>query len=408
VTQQDQIAKAKRLVEQGYSRRAAAAEVGLPESTLRYHLNGRSKASGRNALEEVAGVSVDGDSAVLVGLPTKRISDPHKLMIEMGFNPDDWEVVGDPVINRWGDPSSPSYQLKLRIRERNSVRFVTPAVHVPPVERPPAYLDHSGPSLGIVLGDQQIPFHDPAATELTLQWLEINQPEFGVLTGDTMDLGNISRHKDNPEWDAPVQECVDASYRYLRNLVEASPSTRWVKLLGNHDERIRSELLLRAERLYGVTPAPTEEDPNPSEAFSVRRLLHLDTLGIDLIEPNGGYQNAQHSIADKLVVRHGWLTGANAPLKTLQAIDFSVIFGHTHRQSITKRTIHDQDGQIHEQVAVETGCLCRIEGGLGYAVDPSWQKGFATATIWDSGGFNVELAKINDSDLRWRDERYKV
>ncbi|CAB4183435.1 hypothetical protein UFOVP1084_63, partial [uncultured Caudovirales phage] len=131
-----------------------------------------------------------------------------------------------------------------------------------------------------------------------------------------------------------------------------------------------------------------------------------------LIEPNGGYQHAQMNINSKLVVRHGWLTGANAPAKSLQGVDFSLIVGHTHKQSITKRLIHDHEGRVREQVAVETGCLCRLEGGLGYAVDPNWAQGFAVATTWEDGGFNVELATIkNDGgrkSLFFRGEKWSL
>jgi len=403
-----QITEAIRLVESGLSRRAAAAQVGMAESTLRYHLNGGGW-SGRAKGELPPGITVTEDEAILVSPPSSKVTDPTQLMIEMGLDPAEWENP-TAVVNRWGDPSDPSYQLKLRLQRRELRAFPTPAIHVPSV---PFHSDRRSGDwrTTFILGDQQAPYHDPAAHKLVCEALAEMQPEFAVLTGDTVDFPTISRHKDNPEWHQPVQDCIDSGYRLIRDYVEASPSTKFFKLLGNHDERIRNELLLRAERMYGIKPAATPEQPEQEDALSIRRLLHLDTLGVELIEPNGGYQHAQHAITSKLVVRHGWLTGANAPDKSLRNVDFSLVVGHTHRQSITKRLVHSVDGKLTEQVAVETGCLCQIEGGLGYAVDPNWAQGFAVATVWDDGAFHVELATIKNTgsgykELLLRDDRW--
>lgn len=405
------VAEAQQLISQGYSQRRAAAAVGVAESTLRYHLNGRSTSTGRDPEAERPYVRVTEDEAVIVAKPSKSVTDPHQLMLQMGLDPADWDNPSC-VINQWGDASDPSYQLKLRLERRKPTKFVTPAVHVPPVIRSarPAYSGVSNDT--VVLGDQQAPYEDPEAHALVLQVLKDLKPTAVVLTGDTVDFPDISRHKDNPEWHVSTQECIDAGYRLIRDYVEAADTASFTKLIGNHDERIRNEILNRAERLYGVRPAPTEDDPDPLEALSLRRLLHLDKLGVNLIQPNGNYTHAQFPIRSDLVVRHGWLTGANAPAKSLQSIDFNLIVGHTHRQSITKRLVHDHEGRVREQFAVETGCLCRLEGGLGYAVDPNWAQGFAVATTWEDGSVNAELATIkNDGgrkSLFFRGEKWSV
>ena len=409
-TKQKLIDEARRLIEAGSSRRAAAAAVGIPEATLRYHLNGQSRTSGRDRAEEVPYTRVSADEATIVAPPSKQVTDPRQLMIEMGLDPDEWD---NPtvVVNRWGDPGDPSYQLKLNLKRKAPVEFVTPAVHIPPLNRSTKVRSLDDARVTVVLGDQQAPYHDPAAHALVCEALSDLDPDFVVLTGDTVDFPDISRHKDNPEWHVPAQACIDSGYRLLRDYVE-SCNAGFTKLLGNHDERIRNELLLRAERLYGIRPAPTAEQPEQADPLSIRNLLHLDELGIELIQPNGGYQHAQHTITSDIVVRHGWLTGANAPDKSLRNMDFSLIFGHTHRQSVTKRLVHDHTGRVREQIAVETGCLCRLEGGLGYAVDPNWAQGFAVASVWDDGAFNVELATIkNNGDnklLMFREHQWSV
>lgn len=140
----------------------------------------------------------------------------------------------------------------------------------------------------------------------------------------------------------------------------------------------------------------------------VRNLLHLDALGVELIEPDGNYTHAQHWIAPKLAVRHGWLTGANTADKSLRNVDYSMIVFHTHRQTIVQRTIHTADGGTRQQFGVVGGAMCRIPGGIGFAVDPNWQNGFVTAWVWPDGTFKIDLADIHNRVLTWNGHRTEL
>jgi hypothetical protein len=51
--------------------------------------------------------------------------------------------------------------------------------------------------------------------------------------------------------------------------------------------------------------------------------------------------------------------------------------------------------------------MCEIRNGLGYAVAPDWQNGFATAQVWDDGRFKLDLATYVSDALFWRDQRYE-
>ena len=404
----EKLAEAERLIAEGVSRREAAKRIGVPESTLRYHLNGRSKTSGKNPAEEKPGIRIEGDEAIVVSDSSKLIVDPKRLMQQTGFASDEWEISGEPIINCWGDPGDMSYQVKLKLRRTTPLNFVFPATHVPPVVREVGHRDPHEPRLVAIVADQQAPYHSQVAHDLFLGWLERCKPDEVVLAGDTIDLPDISRHKDNPEWHVSTQECINSGYRLIRDYVEAAPQAEFYKLMGNHDERIRTELLLRAERLYGITPAPTEDDPNPADAMSIRRLLHLDELGVNLIEPNGGYTHAQHWIAPKLAVRHGWLTGQNTAEKSLKSIDYSMIVFHTHRQEMVRRTIHKADGTLDHQYGVVGGAMCEIKGGIGFAVDPNWQNGFVTAWVWPDGKFQIDHAQIENEELLLNGDRYSL
>lgn len=314
-------------------------------------------------------------------------------------------------VNEWDGPyGEPLKQLTVNVRRKLTKTFPQPAFtpdgYVAPQKKDPLTGDKQ---LVVFVGDQQAPHHHLDLHDAFCNWLRKNKPEKGVLIGDTVDFGEVSRHARNPEWDSTVQECINSGYAILKDYVQASPQTRWVKLMGNHDERIRNKLLQQVASLYDLRQADdgTEEE---APVWCISHLLRLKALGIDFIAPNGGYKHAQAIISSKLAARHGWIakkgSGASA-LATLEALGYSVVVGHTHRQSVVHKTKHDIDGSIQTLAAVETGCMCRIEEGLGYAVAPDWQNGFATATVWKDGTFKLDLATYANNVLYWRDSRYE-
>ncbi len=395
---------------------ALADHLGVPRTTLRDHMRrqGIHLPTGGRTKPERAGLRVNGDEATLVTEPSATLRTPEEAIRARGLDPNEWEVKS-MVVNEWDAMTSDKAhgdnrivtmrQLKLFLAKRTPIKFVFPAVETtyvaPQKWRPP-----NGSKLVVLVGDQQAPYQDPQLHELFRTWLDRNRPHEGVLIGDTVDFPSISRHKDNPEWHVSVQECVNAGYLVLRDYVRASEGTRWKKLVGNHDERIRNELLNRAERLYNVHPADIPGEEPETDALSLNRLLHLKALGIELVIPKGNYTHAQVKLSEHLVVRHGWLVGANSADASLKALSHSLVVGHTHKQRITHRTVYDANGHPTVLTGVETGCMCRIEEGLGYAVDPSWVNGFATATIWQDGRFQIDLAKYVDGVLYWRKQRY--
>src|SRR5208283_445858 len=127
------------------------------------------------------------------------------------------------------------------------------------------------------------------------------------------------------------------------------------------------------------------------KALSPKFLLRLDELKIEYVDPEGPYALAQINLSPKLAVRHGWIarkgSGASA-LDTLEHLGYSVIVGHTHRQSLVYKTTHDIDGAPATLTAAEAGCMCRvnqtpIDGRRwpNYSPVPDWQQGFSTVTV---------------------------
>lgn len=401
------------------SDQALADHLKVARTTLRDHINrtGARKAimEARGALRsertraQRAGLKLDGNHGVLTTRPSATLKTPEEALRERGLEPSEW-TVRNMVVNEWEALGSDSEihtmrQLKLYLAKRMPNHWLFPAVETAYIA-PRAYRKSGGSELIVVCGDQQAPYQDAKFHELFRQWLARNRPHRGVLLGDTLDFPTISRHADNPEWHVSPQECINAGYLILRDYVRASEGTRWQKLVGNHDERIRSELLARSERLYGIRPADVPGEVPAEDAMSLRRLLHLDALGIEFVKPRGKYTHAQVNLSPRLVVRHGWLTGANSGLASLKQASYSILVGHTHRQSLAYRTVYASDGAASLLQAAEVGCMCRLDGGLGYAVDPDWMNGFATVSMWPDGRFSIDLAKYADGILYWRKQRF--
>lgn len=384
------------------------AQLGLPTTERSIRRAMKRWGISRNGEVEQPGLVVEGDTAEATSKATTEYTTPEDLMEERGLDPKDWEVVS-MTVNEWDSPTGDVMrQLKVQLRRIVPLDIVAPAR--PEGQRYVASKRQAGPEPKkvVLVGDQQAPFHDPDLHESFCEFLYDYQPDEGVLIGDTIDLPDISRHPNNPEQDATVQECIDAGYLILRDYRDASAPTQWKKLAGNHDERLRRIVVDKIERIYGLRRAEVPGAEIELPVMDVGHLLRLDELDIEFVRPNGDYEHAQIKLSPHLAARHGWIirkgSGSSA-LATLEHLGFSVVVGHTHRQSLVHKTRHDINGESSTLAACETGCMC-LADGLGYAVSPDWQQGFATAEIWEDGTFKLDLATYVNGNLYYRDKRY--
>jgi len=363
---------------------------------------------------DTPGTKITGDKATVTSKPSLEYNDPDTLLKERGLEPDEWEV-SSVTVNEWDSPTGETLkQLKVNCQRKKSIAWPEPAQINLDILKPSKVKDVNELSGGkarivVCVGDHQAPYHNKELHLLFMEWLQVNQPDEGILIGDTMDLPSISRHPAEPEWAATTQECVNAAGQILYDYRVSSPDTQWTKLAGNHDERLRRAVINNISDFYGLKPAEIEEMDEIPPIHSPRLLLRLDELGIHYEEPNGSYNQAQVRISDHLAARHGWLAKKNSGTSahaTLDHLGHSVIVGHTHRQSRVHQTKFTIDGKAVVTTAVETGCMCRIEEGLGYTVAPDWQNGFCVCTVWPDGTFAIDLATYVDGVLLYRDQRY--
>lgn len=352
--------------------------------------------------------------------------DAAALMAKRGLDPEDW-VVDAADASEWQGPVSGGVhafqRLRIKVKRRHPEYSLVPARSdgwvAPKVAK--RRTTWESPELVVIASDQQAPFHNPVLHDLFCAWLDENRPDRGVINGDLVDLPDISRHRNNPQRQAIVNECTQAGYDVARGYVESSPDTSWDFIPGNHDERIRNFTLDWAPELHDVKRARRwEDDEDEDSVLAVEYLMRFDELGIKVADPDGPYARAFVKLSPYLAVRHGWLVakgaGASA-LKTLEHLGYSVITGHTHRLAIVHGTKHDIDQNPETLQSVEGGCMCVIDDkpihhrgevsfGANYTPAPDWQNGFTTATIWPDGTFKVDVATYFDGTLLWRDQRF--
>jgi hypothetical protein len=140
-----------------------------------------------------------------------------------------------------------------------------------------------------------------------------------------------------------------------------------------------------------------------------RRLLHLDALGVELVEHPLGFNHAEVELIGGqrgLVVRHGWLTGANTAKRSLEKRGRSLIVDHTH----TREHVFAWDPSAGvERQAVVVGTMSHARGPAfpSYAVCDDWLQCLLVVTHWPKDeSFMIEHACLDEGALYWRDRRY--
>lgn len=368
---------------------------------------------------EPANVSVDGDVATIVTEASpEQLGDIDALIRGRGLDPDDW-IVERLKINEWDAMGAVvdgenrivrMRQLTLALRRKVTLLLASPAVHVPKVARSAASgkAVKAEPEYIVIESDHQAPYHDPRLHQASLSLLAKINPAEHILLGDLGDYPSISKFRDHPAAMASVNEVNQASYEILRDKREASLGSRCRLLVGNHGYRVEAELLARAERMYGVRPAGTG-DGDELPALSLRRLLHLDALGIELVEDLRGWEHAEIEIVPGptgLVARHGWITGNNTAKRSLERRGRSIICGHTHQPEHVFRW-DPSAGCQREAVVIGCMCLTRDRQFPHFAVLDNWLQGMAVVSRWSDGQFLIEHVPWADGKLTWRSERFQ-
>lgn len=342
------------------------------------------------------------------GLSPPTVDDMFKAF---AIDPDDW-VIERMMPNSWNAAVGEGrvvrmHQLKLWLKAKVPIDMVFPAVDIRQRVVKSGKPRAAG-EIAAILADQHAPYYDHRLNEKALKLLGHVEPERLVDLGDIGDYPTISKHRDNPAWSATAQESVQGSFELLAAQRDACPASKIVLLKGNHDWRLETELLARAERMYGIRPADVPGAGTQIPANSLRNLLHLDALGIELIEPElegDEYKHAEYWLSDRLVTMHGSRTSKNAALDEVNDVGASVIMGHLHRWSF--RVLARWENDVRRDLfAVEAPTLRAIGKSVGYQKRPKSQQGLVFATTFKDGSHNIEPALWDGQYLTWRGERW--
>jgi hypothetical protein len=379
---------------------------------------------------EKSSTTINGDDAQCTTKPRLALSDapivlddPDTMLRERGLDPADW-VIDQITVNEWEGRTKTgnkitNHQAKFTAKRKHPDLVLNPVRSEgwKPIRSLLIPKQDQGQELVVVCGDQQAPFHDKALHDTFCEWLRYNRPSRGVVLGDLLDFPDVSRHPMDPDNVASVQECLQSGYEVFRDYIMASPDTIWQFLLGNHDIRIQRYIIDKAPFVNNLSRVIDAKNPEPEFIHALTHLMRLDELGVELVTTNGSYEDAQVLLSDKLAVRHGWIAAkgsGSSALKTLDQLGYSIIIGHTHRQSMIYHSKHDINRNVSTLTGVEAGCMCKIDSKIdetgrrfpSYTVAPDWQQGWTTACIWPTGEFRLEHATYVNGHAYWRDQRY--
>lgn len=374
----------------------AAREFGISAATLRNHLL-------RNGLPTRMAVKKPATGAVTFTVDAEDLASspwtPDALLKSHGLDVEKWQVVRVRA-NRYGREDDPNVQLRIDAEPIEApIEIPNPEDYAPiPIRKRPKK-DSGAPETVLIVGDHHAPHHSRPFHRCLTEWLR-DEFEAGAIdrievNGDLLDAsgpagGGLTRHEVIPGsgYDNSLNEGLDAAFGILRDYRDACPDPDAVRIVlkrGNHDERIEKALLSNGvAALYRVRPANREgEEEVP--ALSLRRLLHLDVLGVDYIDEN--WERAESRINHRLTTVHGFTTSKAAAKTMLDGLSGSSLQGHTHRLSLLYRTTRHPDGP-EVRVAGEVGCAAEISDGLGYG-NPAkdWQNAAMVAKVWPGGDF---------------------
>lgn len=284
--------------------------------------------------------------------------------------------------------------------------------------RPPAA---PGMRTCVILPDPQIgyrrdlitgemdPFHDEQAMDAALRVLKAARPDLIINLGDTLDLAEFSRFEQEPGFALTTQASIDRVHAFLAQQRILAPHAEIRMIEGNHDRRLRNQIVANAKAAFGLRQANV---PESWPVMSVPFLLRLDELGVEYVE---GYPAGVTWINDRLACVHG------ERLKVSQVVDderVSTIQGHVHRIELQHKTRRVRDGS-KTSLAASPGCLCRIDGAVpstkgstdsnGRAImrPENWQQGLAVVTFEPGDGpFHLELIPIHEGMAIFRGKTY--
>lgn len=296
-----------------------------------------------------------------------------------------------------------------------------------PVKLPKPKPSKSKIKTAIILPDPQIgfrrdlmtdkldPFHDERAMAVALQMIVDLQPDLIVNLGDFLDLPDHSKYMKEPGFALTTQQGINRGYRFLVEQRTAAPNAKIVLLEGNHDLRLKTDIIVNAKASFGLCRA---EHPDNWPVLSVPFLLRVDELGVQYV--SGYSKGCKYLINNNLQCKHGKTVRSNGSTAYAIAKEerVSTIFGHIHRIEMQYKTVETVDG-FKTSLAFTPGTLARIDGavpstnsGMDEMGKPTesyenWQQGVGVVYYEDGDGdFHVHGVHIHNGRAMYGGKLY--
>lgn len=244
------------------------------------------------------------------------------------------------------------------------------------------------------------PYHCERSLKICREILEQERPDLTILLGDVLDLPMFGKFRQYPAFVHTLQPTLDRAHEELAIIAGLSEEVRY--LSGNHDERLHLSTIDNLFAAAGIRQAKKQSEPGDAwPALSIPNLLRLPELHVKYV---GAYPAGATYINDELACIHGRLLGnkkRSAAQEVVEDERVSVIFGHTHRASMARKTRNGR-GHATYTVAYSPGCLCRVDGtvpstkgGVDVFGKPvksfeDWQNGMGIVRYHADGRFNIE------------------
>ena len=218
-----------------------------------------------------------------------------------------------------------------------------------------------------------------------VHFIEKFEPDVVIMNGDAFDGSSISRHPPIGWAGAPtVQDELEACQLRLSEIIEASPESRKIWTLGNHDARFETRIATVAPelaRVYGTSLKDHFPEWEPCWAVFIN---------------------------DDVVVSHRFKGGIHATRNNALNAGRSMVTGHLHSAKVTPVT--DYNGT---RWGVDAGCLAdpSHQAFIDYteANPKDWRSGFCILTFKEGKLLMPELVLTWDSEhVQFRGELHEV
>jgi len=234
----------------------------------------------------------------------------------------------------------------------------------------------------LVLPDVHVPFQNDRLIEKICKLAVDIRPDGVVFLGDFLDLFSLSKYAEDSLYqlrDVTLTEEYTIGRKVLKTFLSAIPrGARKVYLYGNHEDRFFRELEKKDHAKYG------KELTSPEEA------LRLAEQKFEVVTD---WKSGSVLLGSHLELIHGTFHGVHCAKSHLDALEGSVMMGHSHRFQIyvTGRRGSYNIGFLGDKAS----------DGFAYApraVRQKWVNGFAVVYVLDDGSFLPSCVQCwNDS-----------